>query len=540
MELYPQAVAQYKKILDNFSDSPVLMWAKVGLAFSSFELADFKTSRQMAQELAEDTETPAKTRTAASLLAAHSLFNSKKYEDAVTKYEQFARQNPQAPESGDALFYAGQAYFQLEYYANAIDAWKKVITFYKKNEKAPEAAFLMGDTFFKAQKYEEAIAAFRLLEQWPEDINPHRKEVDIRVAQCYYNAKQDDKAIAAYTHFVEKYPDDPKVKDAMEGIQLSYYRKGATADAVKPLMEFVSKFPRSRLATDALYRVGEIYYQEKNMEQTIATFQQLMADYPESSVLPNAQYYIAVCYDGLGQKEKAVANYQAFIRNFPTHELTNDIRFRLGTALFNLEKYEDAIAVYQTIVDLAPKSDYAPNALFNIALCYKRIKRWNDAITAYTQYYKMFPTNPKAKDAIVAIATTYNEEKRYPSAIKIWQEMIDNKDFADQKAELMYSIGNAYMEMEDKDNACKALEAMRAITPKNDVYRLTALAKLGTVYEEMQKWGNSYVIYEDMSTSGAKPEWTAAAKARMGVLKSDHGPEVDAFLKGGAAATQGK
>jgi len=215
MDMYSQAAGQFKKIVENFSDSPVLNWSKLGLAYSNFELNDFKAAKQAAQDLMNTGDAPAKLKVYSSLIIAHSLFNSKKYEEAVYKYEQFAKENSQMPEAGEALFYAGQAYFQLEYYANAIEDWKKVVNSYRNSDKAPESAYLMGDTFFKAQKYEEAIAAYKLLEQWPEDVNPHRKEIDIHIAQCYYNAKQDDKAIAAYTKFIKEHPEDLKTKDAM-------------------------------------------------------------------------------------------------------------------------------------------------------------------------------------------------------------------------------------------------------------------------------------------------------------------------------------
>ncbi len=535
MGMFSQAADQYKKITDNFSDSPVLNWARLGLSYSYFELGKYDKAKRTAKDLAEAEDVDPKLVTYATLMQAHSLFNNRKYEDAIVKYEDFARNNPKMKEAGDAYFYAGQAYYQLEYYANAIDAWNKVVTYYKKSEKAPEAAYKMADTFFKAQQYDKAIAAYQMLKQWPEEDNPYHKDIQLHVAQCYYNAKQDDMAIAAYKKFINEYPEDPKVKDAIEGIQLSYYRKGASADAVPQLMEFVTKFPNSRLAIDALYRVGEIYYQEKNLKQCVAAFQQLIADYPESSLLPNAQYYIAICDDAAGDKDKALRSYRAFIRNFPDHELVVDVRFRLATGYFNKEEYDKAIEVYQEIVDLHAKSDYAPNALYNIALCYKKMKKWRQAIEEYTEFYKKFPDDSKAKDALLQIANTYRDEKRYPSAIKIYREMVGKKDFADQKNEILYSIADAYMNMEDKKNAAKALEDVRKIRPVNNIYRLTGLAKLGSLYEELEKWGPAYDVYQDLAGSGAQPQWKQAAKARMAVIRAEHASEVNSFMKNKAS-----
>jgi TolA-binding protein len=537
MKMWDEAAGQYKKNVENFSDSPILNWAKLGLAYSLFEAGQFKDSRRTAKDLAETEDAPQKLKNYGVLMQGHNLFMEKKYEEAIVNYEQFAGGNRGLAEAGDALFYAGQAYYQLEFYANAIDSWKQVITFFKSSEKAPEAAYKMGDTYFKAQRFEEAVAAYQLLSQWPEEKNPYRKSMLLHIAQCYYNAKLDDKAIAAYRQFVTTYPEDPKVKDAMEGIQLSFYRKGASADAVAQLMEFVQKFPNSRLAVDALYRVGEIYYQEKNLDQCIAAFQQLIADYPESSLLPNAQYYLAVCQEGKGDKRTALRSYQAFIKNFPTHELVMDVRFRLGSAFFGLSDYENAVEVFRTIVDLDSKSDYAPNALYNIALCYKSLKQWRKAVETYTEFYKLYPKDSKANDALMQIATTYREEKRYDSAIQIYKEMANNPAFTEQKGELLYSVADSYLQMEAKEDAANALEALRPLTPKNDVYRLTALAKLGSLYEELQKWAKAYEIYTDLASSGSKPEWVQAAQSRMTILKMEHAAEVEEFIKknGGAA-----
>ena len=66
----------------------------------------------------------------------------------------------------------------------------------------------------------------------------------------------------------------------------------------------------------------------------------------------------------------------------------------------------------------------------------------------------------------------------FQSAIKIYQEMIGKKEFAEQKAEMLYSVADAYIQLENKTEAAKSFEKMRALRPKNGVYRLTALAKL--------------------------------------------------------------
>ncbi len=81
---------------------------------------------------------------------------------------------------------------------------------------APKAAFRSGEFFMRALRYERAIAVFKRCQKtWP-DSKWHAR-CQYRIALCYANDGQSEKAIEEYDKFLKQYPNHDLAEMARKG-----------------------------------------------------------------------------------------------------------------------------------------------------------------------------------------------------------------------------------------------------------------------------------------------------------------------------------
>lgn len=116
-----------------------------------------------------------------------------------------------------------------------------------------EAAY----SLYKAENYLNAAAAFRdFLKHYPQSV--HEANVQYWMGNSYFLLKDCKNSVASYQALGEKYPDHPRVPEAMLNIaecQLNLKNKSA---AQKTLKQLISQFPGSSASEKAKKRLASI------------------------------------------------------------------------------------------------------------------------------------------------------------------------------------------------------------------------------------------------------------------------------------------
>jgi tol-pal system protein YbgF len=87
--------------------------------------------------------TPAITPTSAFNLALND-YQSGRYELALTGFQRFVKDFPQANLAPDAHYWIGETYYSMRDYVRAIPAFEHVVNEYPRSEKVPTALFKLG------------------------------------------------------------------------------------------------------------------------------------------------------------------------------------------------------------------------------------------------------------------------------------------------------------------------------------------------------------------------------------------------------------
>ncbi len=98
---------------------------------------------------------------------------------------------------------------------------------------------------------------------------------------------------------------------------LNSYKQGQYDSAATGLQSFVDKYPRDRMVPDAVYLMGESFSRLGRHREAAEQFLKLSTDYPKAPRAPDALLKLGVSLDALGAKEQACATFQEVTRKYP-------------------------------------------------------------------------------------------------------------------------------------------------------------------------------------------------------------------------------
>ncbi|RMG66405.1 MAG: tetratricopeptide repeat protein [Calditrichaeota bacterium] len=99
---------------------------------------------------------------------ALSLFNERRYREAIEIFQQLINQNDRHPLADNAQYWIGECYYMLGDYQAAVLAFEKVFTFPQSN-KNDYAQYKLGLSYYRMGKRERAREEFqRLLDNYPD------------------------------------------------------------------------------------------------------------------------------------------------------------------------------------------------------------------------------------------------------------------------------------------------------------------------------------------------------------------------------------
>lgn len=119
--------------------------------------------------------------------------------------------------------------------------------------KAFEAAYGL----YKAENYQSAAIAFRdFLRQFPQSA--HEANVYYWIGNSYFLSKDCTNSLEGYQNLVSKYPDHPRVSEAMLNVADCHVQLKNKASAKKVLKQIVEQFPGSDASEKARKRLATL------------------------------------------------------------------------------------------------------------------------------------------------------------------------------------------------------------------------------------------------------------------------------------------
>jgi len=511
-----EAIALFQQLITKYWDTTAYTYAKESLVWGLFEQEEYTQAMQEAERIIKDRQVAPSIRDQMVLVKGHCLFNMKNYKGALEAYNNWLTKHPREPSRIYIQYLMGLGFYRMKFYKNALEVWEKVIAQPSRDEFARNALAQVADALFRGGDFERARDRYLLfLKRYPEDAQA--AFAYMRIAQTYFNLGQDAQAIRMYQLFIKKYPQDKGVAAAQDGIETTSFRQLKKNQTLPNLQRFLQYFPKGKFADQVQYQIAETYYKSKDYPNAIQQFNILILNYPGSEAIANSMFFLGNSYDQLQKSADAISAYTLFIQTFPKHDLMPEILTRLGADHYLLGNYEEAIGAYRQIVDRFPVKPYIEDALYNIAVCYEKMKKLSEAMAMYQDFAVRYPNNPRTSAALIQIGIYYQNQQLWDLAIETYRKA-SRLEKGSALLELNFRIGDCYENAGKLPDAVKAYQALVSLSPKSNIYRVTALSQLAALYEKQELWDRAIALYRDIAENAQKPEWREEAVKRVKLL----------------------
>lgn len=450
---------------------------------------------------------------------ATALFHREEYAAALQEYP-VQPDDQQQPENAALVarsaYHVAECYYRLQQYADAIDTWEKMAIEFPQSPMAPDALFQAADLYFRANYFEDADSVLtKIIRKYPG--NPVAAESHLRLAQSAYNAEKYELAINRYQQFLDKYPDHEKNTVALEGIQYSYYQLGQSDQAAETFRKVAEQSANAELAVDARYRMATNYLAEGSYEAAATEFKEILTAFPSSSYAPDAQFSLAKAFMAQEKYPDAAREFNQFIQYFPASNQLPEANFLMGVCYFNMESYLSAIDCFDAVIAGFPESGFAAHALQNAGWTAGRLNDHAQSLEYFRQYLSAYPSAEDAPKIRLQMANEHLQLNQIPDAIELYTTLIRTPDGA-IASEAIYHLGMLYLQKNQVDEAESIFSQSIGVGESADYYRLSSLAQLAAIYENIGKDSKAVSAYQLLVNSTSEERWVVAAEERIHAL----------------------
>ena len=440
-KLYDQAIAEYMKALEEDPRNATI-WVNIGSAYQQNEDYDkaieaynkalgLDQANAAAQQGIKASQTAKENKkiTDASKEAAE-LFKLGKYDEAIAKYQEVIKADPQ---NSDAYFSMGATFQAKKDIDQAIAAYRQAISFDPKNkdykdvlEKAyEEKANPILAKAIKHHQDKDYATAIELYQQVI-GIRPKNAGVWANLAGALYAREDYAKARDAYAKAYEL-DDRGQVGNLyLMGVIDEHYDRAA--QAIKQYEQYLSEAANGQYAGPAKDRIKALNANPKDTikiksEAELAKIKDAEDAFKKAVELQNAKKW-----------DDAIALYRKAMSLQPQEPA---YVFALGTLFQAKGDMDPAINFYQQAIQLDPKNKDFPKALeqaFDLKAAplveeAVKLQTAGDPQAAIAKYEEAIAVVPKNARLWTNLATAYQNSDNFQAAMDAYQKAydLDNK-----------------------------------------------------------------------------------------------------------------
>ncbi|MHC4471527.1 MAG: MG2 domain-containing protein [Planctomycetota bacterium] len=231
--------------------------------------------------------------------------------------------------------------------AKGLAYWKEYRRLHPSHEKAEEIGFSIGDAEYRFGRFDAAIEELQtFLEAFPDaESSPAAQD---RIARCHYFKRDFDRAIEEWKAFLGRWPNHELWTKVQGMIAQTAYEKGhhpftaaqkAEEKKVPELLEraeqgfrsFLAAYPVDERAAPAQYLLGEIRHKRKEFAEAISEWRIAASKYTGTSWAPASLLRIAATYEkDLNDLGKAIEGYEDLAARYARSREAGTARALLG------------------------------------------------------------------------------------------------------------------------------------------------------------------------------------------------------------------
>jgi TolA-binding protein len=513
------AVASYRRVIDEHPNSPYVAPAHYGLAWHYYQTDQFEQAADAFARVRDGSDPSLAAR--ATYYEAASRAQAGAPAEALALYQQVPTQLPDHRLAAEALYEAGLLLYQQENYEDAAAAFRTVTEQHSDSPRHGDAAEWLGNALLASENLDGALQAYeqaRSLDAAPDSLV---QEIQFREGWAHYRNQRYDAAASTFLSLADAHPQSSRGADALFWGADSQYNQGNVSQARRLFQRYLDRYPEGAHRAGAQYALAWTHFKQERYQAAARLFQQFLDTYDGTGTdIPyqqDARLRLADAYFALKQYDDAVALYRQiggdgadyatyqtaealnyagrpddairtledFIAQYPSSSWQPEAQYRLGSIHFQEQDYESARAAYRRFLDAYPDNQLASEAQYNIADSYYNAGSMEEAVEAYRTVIEQYPSSATANEAASSLFFALSAAGRQDRSDDLIASIADgNSELEDQ---LRFHRARAAFQSGESE---RALSLFRDFvrTASADTYLPDTYYYLGQLYADQEQY----------------------------------------------------
>jgi TolA-binding protein len=423
------AISEFEKFLKSYPGSAHATEVKELLAQAYVNGNNYNKAIEYIESLPSRNQYINQAYQKATYLKGSELFNKKSYPEAIANFEKSLRYPEDVRYVALASFWAGEAYSIGRRNDQAIAHYTKVISLLPnlENDLLLKTRYALGYAYFNTKAYDKAMFNFKDFTNRTDVNNVNYADALVRLADCYYVAKQYPEALATYSKGKSASTADADYILLQSGVIAGLQRKYPEAKTY--FAELISKYPKSQYRDEAMYQRALFDGEQGNYTSAVEGLTQLLTEIPNSRFLPYAYMKRAAANYNLKQYDRTINDYVAVIKKFPEHSQAQEALLPLQEVLNLAGRGGEYEGYYAMVRSASPTNKSFENVDFETAKNYYFDQQYQKAITSFTNYLSSYPESPRLRDARYFQAESYYRLKQYDQALPLYKDLSNDMSY---------------------------------------------------------------------------------------------------------------
>ncbi len=265
----------------------------------------------------------------------------------------------------------------------------------------------LGYAYFNARKYADAVVPFTafLADSASRETDPNLADARLRLADCYYIAKDYPQALSLYDKVLASNSRDKDQALFQKGVVLGL--TGRREEALRTLGEIPTKYPQSRLLDNAQFQQAQLEFEAGRFAEAVRGFSSLIQQQPTSALVPQAYHKRGVAYANQQQYDPAVADFKKVLEDYATNPVAEAAIFSLQEALTAAGRTEQFDPFLQAYRQRNPDAKSLQSVEYEAAKSLYFAEKYELSVPKFEAYMRQYPDAAVAPDARYYIADAY-------------------------------------------------------------------------------------------------------------------------------------
>jgi len=398
---------------------------------------------------------------------AIQLFAEAQYTNTITHLEKSLLYKENANITARALYWKGEANYQLKNYDNALQNYQsfKSTTGVEATDEYQDVDYQIGYVKFKQKNYKSSIKSFESFIKGTRINNQKKNDAYLRLGDTYFVTSSYQNAIKYYEK--SKRLNKKTADYAIFQTALSYGFLKNNSKKISLLKSLISSYSKSSYQDDAYYILGGTYTVSDQTTKALKSYDQLLRKFPKSSFVPRALLKKGLIYFNTNQNEQALKVYKKTVKKFPNTPYAQEA-VRNARQIYVDTGRVDEYANWVKDLDFINVSNVEiDNDMYESAEKQYIMYEYAKAISAFKKYLQNFPTGLHALNAHFYLAQSYenqNQAKKTPSHYQYVIKQPHN-EFTEQS---LSKLAQYYLGKDNWDNAIPLLLQLEDVAEHNE------------------------------------------------------------------------